>query len=283
MSVKAFLLTVILLLSVCLKAFAGKKSASLEILYIANTNALIENCHCGNPSLGGLARIATVVKEERKNNPALILIEGGDFFNTYPFEEINRTVLSIYNQIKPDIIIPGENEFIDGLSLIKPFLEKNVNKIISSNYKIDNLNTKNYSLKSNVVFLSYLDRRVFSSVNDNKIIFNDKLFKSNYEKNKKHFIVLLYHGFYEDVKKFIELYPEIDIVLSAHSAAGQIGRIGNTIIVGSGSDGEYVNKILLNSNGLVKTELIPVGIDIKQDKTVMKFINSFKETLKSKP
>jgi 2',3'-cyclic-nucleotide 2'-phosphodiesterase (5'-nucleotidase family) len=283
MSVKAFLLTVILLLSVCLKAFAGKKSASLEILYIANTNALIENCHCGNPSLGGLARIATVVKEERKNNPALILIEGGDFFNTYPFEEINRTVLSIYNQIKPDIIIPGENEFIDGLSLIKPFLEKNVNKIISSNYKIDNLNTKNYSLKSNVVFLSYLDRRVFSSVNDNKIIFNDKLFKSNYEKNKKHFIVLLYHGFYENVKKFIELYPEIDIVLSAHSAAGQIGRIGNTIIVGSGSDGEYVNKILLNSNGLVKRELIPVGIDIKQDKTVMKFINSFKETLKSKP
>jgi len=280
MSVKAFLLTVILLLSVCPKAFAGKKSASLEILYIANTNALLENCHCGNPSLGGLARIATVVKEERKNNPALILIEGGDFFNTYPFKEINKTVLYIYNQIKPDIIVLGENEFIDGISLIKPFLQKNINKIISSNYKIDNLNTKKYIRKSNIVFLSYLDRWMFLNGNDDNIAFNDKRFKTLYDKNANSFIIVIYHGLYENVQNFVSLYPEIDIILSAHSAAGQVSRIGNTVIIGSGSDGEYINKILLDDSGNAETQLIPVSIDIKQDETAMKYINAFKESEK---
>ena len=280
MSVKAFLLTVVLLSSVCPKVFAGKNSAPLEILYIANTNALLENCHCGSPSLGGLARISTLVREEREKNPNLLLVDGGDFFNTYPFEELNKTVLEIYDRLKPDVMALGENEFLNGISFIMPFIRKNRYKIISSNYKIDDLNTQKNIRKSNSVFLSYLDKNLFLNGGSQNIKFNENEFKSLYEKNKNRFLIVLYHGYYDNLKDFIARYPEIDLVLSAHSKAGELGKTGNTLIIGSGSDGEFINKITLDKKGEAIVKLLPVNLDIKQDEIALKYIKLFKEAEK---
>ncbi len=281
MSVKAFFLTVALLLSVCLKVFAGNKSAPLEILYIANVNALLENCHCGDPPLGGLARITTAVKRERQKNPALILIDGGDFFNSYPFEDLNKTVLKIYTLLNPDILSVGENEFIDGFSLIEPFLKINHNKILSTNYNIYKINGKDYIRKSDFVFLSYLDKKVFLSGGNDFINFNVTRFKTIYNRYKNRVLVVLYHGYFEDVKRFVALYPNIDLVLCAHSRAGLIDKYGAATIVGSGTDGEYIIKIFIDGAAGIKIERLPIGLEIKQDATVMKYVDSFKELQKN--
>jgi 2',3'-cyclic-nucleotide 2'-phosphodiesterase (5'-nucleotidase family) len=276
MSIKYFIFTVILLVSLNLPASYGKKPVPLEILFVANTNALLENCHCGNPSLGGLARIATIIKEERKRNPHLIFIDGGDFFNTYPFKEINETVLDIYSSIMPDIIIPGENEFIDGIPLIKPFLKINAHKTICSNFRIADIKTKDYFKKNSLIFVSYLDKSLFLNDISGGLIFDEDLFKKEYDKFKENFLVVIYHGYSDSIESFIKKYPEIDLILAAHTDVGFVNSTSNVQIIGSGTDGEYIVKITLGENHVAKVELLEVKLAVKQDEDVLKYISKFK-------
>ncbi len=273
---KVFFLTTFLLLSICFKPIYGKHTTPLEILFIANTNALLENCHCGNPSLGGLARIVTIVEKERQKNPDVVFIDGGNFFNSYPFFELNKTVLDIYSYIKPDLLVPGENEFIDELTLITQFIENNPKNIVCTNYKIGNLDVSVYRKYSDIVFLSFLDKTIIQSYNNDTIIFDNNRFKAQYEKFKNLYLIVLYRG-YDSIKKFINMYPEINMILSTHAQAGVVEKYSNTNIIGSGNDGEYVIKITLDTDKKVSVKLLPVNLDIEQNKHVMKYVNHFKE------
>ena len=73
--------------------------SNIYILFTANINGNLENCNCSLNSAGGIGRITTLFSEFRKEYPNTIIIDGGDYFNSYSFnclETGSRWWVNIY-------------------------------------------------------------------------------------------------------------------------------------------------------------------------------------------
>ena len=64
-----------------------KKENTLTFLISSNTHAYLETCGCLFSQLGGVARMATVVRQEREKNPNLVLFSAGNAFPNRVLEE----------------------------------------------------------------------------------------------------------------------------------------------------------------------------------------------------
>ena len=64
-----------------------KKENTLTFLISSNTHGYLETCGCLFSQLGGVARMATVVRQERQKNPNLVLFSAGNAFPDRVLEE----------------------------------------------------------------------------------------------------------------------------------------------------------------------------------------------------
>ena len=111
------------------------------IIYTANINATYENCACGSNPLGGIDRLQTYIDDFRLNNPNSLVIDGGNFFNSYPFIELNNKALESLSILKYDLLAVGVHLFSENKSLYNQLSIKYKDNIICSN---SNLNLNKY-------------------------------------------------------------------------------------------------------------------------------------------
>jgi len=260
-------------------------SDSLEILYFANANALLENCHCGTPSLGGLARITTMIRQKRQKNPRLIFIDGGDFLNPYSYPELNRTVLQIYRILKPDIITLGDQEFVEGADFLKQSLA-DWKAVVASNFQLSGKTTARRRLirfpGKTVTILSFLDKSAFDVIpfDKNSIRMEYSIFEKLYaESSRNTYLVVVYHGTGRSLQEFVKKHPKVDLVLAGHSQEEACRLQQQPVIVYGGVDTRYIFDIKIKfgkKENQVRCQPLPVGEDIRQDGRIVPLLKKFK-------
>ena len=84
--VKPYLILLTMLAASCIDAVA----AEFTILYTGETHAALHPCDCPVEPYGGIARRATVVRQERELDPSLMLLDAGGAFAGSMFDEFTR-------------------------------------------------------------------------------------------------------------------------------------------------------------------------------------------------
>jgi len=264
-------------------------SPDIQILFYSNLNGNIENCGCGDPPLGGLSRIISLVRELKKNDPDALFIDGGDFCNTYPFPELNQCVLQIYDYYPPDILVTGDQEFIQGLPFVKDFLVKHNKQMIGTNLVMNNQTIQSFkqiNIKGNEILVAgILDPSAFMFVRKDKMIdFNQIRFEKIYQKLRTdQILIVIFHGSEDALFKFRTTFPAITLILFSHEQSKMVMDDSTPFVVGGGADGEFINHISLtksSGNYILQNTRKPVGNKFQPDQRIEEIIQSYKSQLK---
>ena len=223
-------------------------SADIYIVFTANVNGILEDCHCGNEPLGGLARLKTFFSEFKQNHPNTLFIDGGDFFNPYKFTDLNQIMSELLYYLPYNILTPGDQEFVEGHPFFQAHLQRYQSIYLASNC---NFGQKRIERKINnipVTIVSYLSPLCFSFINKPEQIEIDTVLAVPYAGQNTALTVLIYHGETRYAEKFIHKSKEIDLVLMGHAQRLDSWKINETFFVGGGLDTELVMIIAASIN-----------------------------------
>ena len=260
---------------------------AIELLFTANLNGSIENCNCGNPPLGGLDYLSTLIKERRTRPYPVLYIDGGDYFNSYPYAELDEAAVRILKILQPDGLVPGEQEFQEDKGIVKNLF--NATNILGTNFRYNDF-PENKILRRDLpndkklLLLGYLSPQSFPGQIPEKLAFSERKFRQVYDALQKNTIlVVVFHGTKSALDRFVTLYPKTDLILWAHEQSRRTDLSSRPPIVGGGSDGEHlvVVDISLDKKELhVLVERVPVSKKIVSDRVVKKIIESFNQKIK---
>ncbi len=254
---------------------------SAEILFISNVNGIVKNCGCGDPALGGIPRIVTVVQNERKNNPGLFVIDGGDFFNSYSYPDLNHVVSEQYHLLRPNILAPGDQEVVEGLSFLKKYSLPCTKVVLGTNLSTPEIKFKPFfQLKKGLIVLSYLDKSSFDLIKKPfKLKIINQQFEHMYSRFRPHNrTIIIFHGTEDALSSFVKQHPLADVVLWGHAQSDRVELETHPVIIAGGTDGAYVVKIELDfsrKSTPVSVEKIPIGLNIVPDSSALTIIKKW--------
>ncbi|MGD9898495.1 MAG: hypothetical protein AB7T22_05120 [Calditrichaceae bacterium] len=259
-----------------------------ELLYISNLNGSLENCGCGVPPLGGVDRIASVINQQRSENPQLF-IDGGDFLNTYPFHLLNSSVVDGYKYLRPDGMILGDQEFVEGPVFLNKLTQDFKNSIIASNYGIKGMKLKeDLGFKSpsgeRIRLFAYLDPVSFDFIQaDSSVYFDMKKFDSLYQSiSPEEISGVIYHGTSGGLESFLHKYSGFDLILSSHEQSLNYNSNSSPAVISGGADGKSLINIQVlktETNIKVMVSHIQIGLEIAPDPAVSDIIYKYKNNL----
>lgn len=119
--------------------FASGELVRLTVMHTNDMHCHIDPFpadHAEYPGKGGLIRIASLVRQCRKENPNLLLLDGGDMFQGTPYFNYFRgdLIVKIMSKMGYDAGTIGNHEFDNGLDDILSAIKKATFPLISSNY-----------------------------------------------------------------------------------------------------------------------------------------------------
>jgi hypothetical protein len=215
----------------------GKK---VNIIYTANINATYKDCNCGSKPLGGLDRIKTYIDEFRSKNKQTLLIDGGNYFNSYSFIELNEIALQSLSFLNYDLLTPGVHVFLENQNFYKKYSKKYNNKIINSN-------TNLYLNKYKDIQFSEIKIRFFGFVSPDLFKYTHKpeWLSLSYQINKLEYLndglnIVIYNGYLSDAQEFLNKYNRFDALLLSSDQQTGTWKSGHTIIIGGGHDAESI-------------------------------------------
>ena len=206
----------------------------INILYTANINATFDDCNCGNNPLGGINRIKTYFDEFRNNNKNTLYIDGGNFFNSYKYPELNRSALNALTLLQYDLITPGFHIFSED----KDFF--NYNSVINSNiiHKIESFKDFNFN-GIKIRFFAFLSPKLFKySEKPDWLELNTEI--NNIEYLQDGINILIFNGYKTDAENFLKQHNNFDILLLSYDQQKGIWKHNNTSIIGGGHDAESI-------------------------------------------
>ena len=252
----------------------------------------------GYGRVGGLDKVATVIKAIRADRPEAILLDGGDTWHgSYTcLKTAGQDMVNVMNVLKPDAMtfhweftlgsdrvneivrnLPfaalGQNifdaEWDEPSDLFPPYkmFERGGTKIAVIGQAFPYLPIANPGWMFSEYSFGIRDENMAAMVQEVRLAGAECV------------VVLSHNGFDVD-KKMASLVPGIDVILSGHThdALPEPGLINETIIVPSGSNGKFVSRVDLDiRNGRMmgyRTKLIPIFSDvIDSDKDVAALIS----------
>ena len=153
-----FLRTIILSAILLNIAFGNK----VNILYTANINAAYQDCDCGSNPLGGINRIKTYFDKFRAQNKNTLVIDGGNFFNSYQFIELNNNALESLSLLNYDLLTPGVHIFLEDKILYNKYSKKYFNQIVNSNSNLKLNNYKDFTVNGiKLRFFGFISQKLF--------------------------------------------------------------------------------------------------------------------------
>ena len=119
--------------------FASGELVRLTVLHTNDMHCHIDpfpTDHAEYPGKGGLVRVASIVNKARKENPNLLVLDGGDMFQGTPYFNYfkGEIMTEIMSKIGYDAGTIGNHEFDNGLGNILSAIGKANFPLISSNY-----------------------------------------------------------------------------------------------------------------------------------------------------
>jgi 2',3'-cyclic-nucleotide 2'-phosphodiesterase (5'-nucleotidase family) len=230
---------------------------SLYIAYTTNLNCNLEACYCGGNQLGGMIQLIGAIDSLRTAHPELILLDSGDFMNSYPLAEGNFLMTELMKDFRYDAVGLGEQEFIEGEPfLVDAYLKTNLS-LLNANLKLDSGKLKNFPPylilnrgSKRIGIISILYPQVFDSFfSPHVVIENPENSLRNYVnqlESEVDLLVVLCHGSYDSGKNLADQFPQIDIIISGHTQVKEAVQENNQVIVQAGRDGEYIGLLTIN-------------------------------------
>lgn len=119
--------------------FASGELIRLTIMHTNDMHCHIDPFpadHAEYPGKGGLVRIASIISKTRKENPNLLVFDGGDMFQGTPYFNYfkGEIMTELMSKIGYDAGTIGNHEFDNGLSDILMAIKKAKFPLVSSNY-----------------------------------------------------------------------------------------------------------------------------------------------------
>lgn len=133
---------IITLMCTCFVACTQPKVQTLTILHSNDTHSQVEpleegkhDAHCG-----GYARRMGFIAQQRKIDPNLLLLDGGDFCQGTPYFNFYHGCVEVeaMNYMKYDAVTLGNHEFDYGVDTLAAMLKKAKFDIVCANYDVTN-------------------------------------------------------------------------------------------------------------------------------------------------
>lgn len=267
----------IIILSIVLFTFTFGEEKKINLLYTANINATYTNCDCGSNPLGGIDRMKSFFDEFRLKNKNTIVIDGGNFFNSYSYIDLNNNALESLSFLKYDLLSPGMHIFLEEKDLFSQYSKRYVKQIVNSNCNL--LFNKFQDLevdKLKIRFYSYISPKLFKhSPKPEWLIINNKIDDIRYL--DKGINVIIYCGFFEDAKMFLSANNKFDIALLSGDQQKGIWNTEKTVIIGGGHDAEsvaVVEILLKNNKPEISMEYVDLDDSIKSDRGIIQLFEN---------
>ena len=234
-------------------------SANLVIYYSSSLNGNLDGCTCKSAPKAGLVKRAFLLKElQNKNTEQSITVDTGDFFDIYPDAMTANYLLPALNSIKFDAVCPGDQEFINGLAFFRKITD--TLPVVCANLTITGQDFyKTYITvnkgKLRLAIIGIIAKNTFRYFRNNdvvsKLTINDEIAtikKTIEEVRSAHdCLILLSHSGYDADQEYAKAAGELDVIISGHSQTllEKPRKIGNTLIVSSGDNGNLQGELML--------------------------------------
>lgn len=131
------------LLLLCLSLTDAGDNTNLLILHTNDTHSRIEQMPSNDksyPQLGGYGRRANLVKEYRRSDPDLLLLDAGDFCQGTPYFNLYKGLVEVQlmNAMGYNAATLGNHEFDNGLESLKAVLDSARFPIVCCNLDFSN-------------------------------------------------------------------------------------------------------------------------------------------------
>ena len=239
----------------CLRLFLPAQT--IHIAYTGNLNCSLEACKCDGKYLGGIIQLANTIGSLKRKYPDLILLDSGDFLNTYPIMEANSLMIELISLLNYDAVSIGDQEYVEGDRFLYDHLEQyNIPAVCSNLYdrvteeliyqpfKIINVG----NVKIGIIGL--IEEKSFSFIEMEGIkiypidsSLNDILNRITAQTDV---ILVLYHASFRNGLNLIKTFPQIDICICGHTQEVYEEQIGNKIVVQPGVDAEHLGLLEIN-------------------------------------
>jgi 5'-nucleotidase len=263
----------------------------------------------GNEDVGGLGRLATLIRQYREGNPNCILVDNGDSLqgSVAGYETSGSLVVDALNHLDCRIWNLGNHEFDWGIKTLARNITRFSNTVLSANTHWIGAQPSPFESVKPFVIHEIGGRRIaFTGVNHPKIPFwsrpvlmRDAVIESpkaallrimpKIRKEKPDAVILLAHlGYYTDSDEYeewlediIELFPDIDVIIGGHTHRAVASTpAGNALYTQAGYHGTQLGAIRLVFDGKTgsltgkSAQLHPVGPDVKTDPAFKQFVET---------
>ena len=268
-----FLRTIILSAILLNIAFGNK----VNILYTANINAAYQDCDCGSNPLGGINRIKTYFDKFRAQNKNTLVIDGGNFFNSYQFIELNNNALESLSLLNYDLLTPGVHIFLEDKNLYNQYSKKYYNQIVNSNSNLKLINYKDFTVNGTKLrFFGFISPKLFKHTPKPEwLSLDNQIGELSYLENGQN--IIIYNGYLEDAKIFLENHNEFDALFLSSDQQTGTWESGNTIIVGGGHDAESIALVEISmseNKPAFSVKYIDMDSSIKSDNSIIQLFES---------
>lgn len=283
----------------------------VTILHLNDLHGYIaERLDNNNKPFGGMARVATVVAETRRQNPWTLMVDSGDHIQGAPIANFfyGSNVIEAYNAIQLDLATFGNHEFDWGRETIEKRMNEAKYDYICANL-IDSKSGQLFTGKGYVVkevgpvtlgFTGLITPELPTLVNPKRIEGLQVLdpaaaageAAAALKKNGSVYNIVLSHLGFEEDKKLAQKVEGIDLIIGGHSHTrlDQPLEVAGVKIVQTGQHGENLGRIDLefavDRNGAkllnMKYRLIPINESIKPDEKIKNLIKPYEEELNAK-
>jgi 2',3'-cyclic-nucleotide 2'-phosphodiesterase (5'-nucleotidase family) len=271
-------LTLLLVMVLCI--FSNLLAEEFYIIYTANVNGMIENCGCGADPLGGIGRVKSFIDQFKGDHRNVIVIDGGDYFNTYPFPKLNEAMYSSLLLLQYDCLVPGDQAFVEGDSFFSKYASTLQNKIILSNSGagVKTKLTKNFGSNKIMIF-GYLSPYIFEFIEKPIQLNLSNFVDARPEPAKKNeFQVAVIHGYLSNAEQFAVENPTVNLILLAHDQRKGVWKKNQATIIGNGKDSEYISVVTISpeSQWDISIEQNKIHEDLPEDDQIVKIIEEYK-------
>ena len=252
----------------------------IYILYTSNTNGMIENCGCGADPLGGIARVKSFIDQFREKYRHVFVLDGGDYFNSYPFPELNEAMYSALLLSQYDCIVPGDQAFVEGDEFFSKYVSALGDKLIltNTNSGFDSEMIKKYG-SYQIKIYGYLSPYIFDFIKkpQNPKLINFVDAKPEPQENKD-FQIAVIHGYLSNAEQFAVENSSVKLILLSHDQRQGIWEKNQATIIGNGKDSEYISVIKLTpgSTWKISVEQHKIHQDLPEDAQIVNVIEQYK-------
>ena len=235
--------------------------------------------------MGGLDRVATVLKAIRADRPDALLLDGGDTWQgSYTAEKTRgQDMVNVMNALKPDAMV-SHWEFTLGIDRVNEIVENELDfPFLGANIFDNEWDEPAYEpykmFERGGVKIAVIGQAFpYLPIANPRWMFPGLSFGIREERmievvqevrdNGADLVVLLSHNGFDVDRKMASRVEGIDVILTGHThdALPEPVMVGNTMLIASGSNGKFVTRLDLDvRDGEVKGfahKLIPIFSDV---------------------